>query len=134
MTITVPPSATSKPTRSTGKEKKIKNFFEHGKDALELATLIAATEEKKQLSRAERHHRPQAGQPKPKQTDHKISSKDKLKEMKTIIAAQRAQSKKEKVKLRKEKHKTCQDNSGTSHTGASNNAKGPGLRKKVSFA
>ncbi|KAH7911106.1 hypothetical protein BJ138DRAFT_1113486 [Hygrophoropsis aurantiaca] len=113
------------------KEKKRKNFYEHGKDALELAMTVGACQEDKSLRKAEKHHQPQPGQPRSDRKDVKSRQKNKLKETKAIIASSRARSKREKAKLRKDTPGGQVDRRGTA---APDVAEKSSTRKKVSFA
>ncbi|KAH7924073.1 hypothetical protein BV22DRAFT_1013980 [Leucogyrophana mollusca] len=113
------------------KEKKRKNFYEHGKDGLELAISIGACQEDKALRKAEKHHQPQPGQPRSDRRDGNSRPKNKLKETKAIIASQRAQSKREKAKSRKDGASARLDQPLTA---TPDTVKKLPARKKVSFA
>ncbi|KAG2360482.1 hypothetical protein BDR07DRAFT_142636 [Suillus spraguei] len=128
MTRSGPPIVT--PPLSTLKQKKRKVFYEHGKDSLELAVSIGKTQEDKALLKAERHHQPQAGQPRSERTYQKSRTKKKLEEVKATIASQRARLKREKAKMRKERPGAAVHQKSS----PSSNAQDRAARKRVSFA
>ncbi|KAG1731204.1 uncharacterized protein EDB91DRAFT_1252267 [Suillus paluster] len=128
MTRSGPPVVIS--PSSTLKEKKRKVFYEHGKDSVELAVSIGKTQEDKALLKAEKHHQPQAGQPRSKRTHQKSRTKKKLEEVKATIVSQRARLKREKVKMRKERP----ERAVYQKSSPSSNAQDRAPRKRVSFA
>ncbi|KAG0701581.1 hypothetical protein DFH29DRAFT_925994 [Suillus ampliporus] len=128
MTRSGPPVVT--PPSTLPKEKKRKVFYEHGKDSLELAVSIGKTQEDKALLKAEKHHQPQAGQPRSERTHQKSRTKKKLEEVKATIASQRARLKREKVKMRKERPERAVHQKSS----PSGNAQDRAPRKRVSFA
>lgn len=128
MTRSEPPVVTT--PLSTLKQKKRKVFHEHGKDSLELAVSIGKTQEDKALLKAERHHQPQAGQPRSERKHHKSRTNKKLEEVKATIASQRARLKREKVKMRKARPVPAVHQKSS----PSSNAQDRAPRKRVSFA
>ncbi|KIM80086.1 hypothetical protein PILCRDRAFT_9952 [Piloderma croceum F 1598] len=114
-------SSTAKGTR-----RQPKHFLEQ-KEALELAASIASVQEGKALSRADKHRQPQPGNPHPDhKTQAKNSSKERIKEKKAVLVAQRARLKKAKAKQRKAYPSDDQDLT-------SSMTRNP-IRKRVSFA
>ncbi|KAG2126817.1 hypothetical protein DEU56DRAFT_742766 [Suillus clintonianus] len=118
------------PPLSTSKQKTRKVFYEHGKDSLELAVSIGKTQEDKALLKAEKHHQPQAGQPRSERTHQKSRTKKKLEEVKATIVSQRARLKREKVKMRKDRPARAVHQKSS----PSSNAQDRAPRKRVSFA
>ncbi|KAJ8595830.1 hypothetical protein M405DRAFT_806434 [Rhizopogon salebrosus TDB-379] len=125
MTRSGPPVVTPS---SNLKEKKRKVFHEHGKDSLELAVSIGKAQENKALLKAEKHHQPQAGQPRSERTLRKSGTNKKLEEVKATIASQRARLKREKAKTRKRPVCAVHQKSDPS-----SNAQDHAPRKRVTF-
>ncbi|KAG5636265.1 hypothetical protein H0H81_008621 [Sphagnurus paluster] len=94
-------------TRGKGKGKQRKNFLDKNA-ALDLAALIAGSQEEKSRVRAEKHHQIQ-------------------KETKALLAAQRAKAKKDKSKRRKQPALILGEEATTSPAPAR-------ARKSVAFA
>ncbi|RDB19411.1 hypothetical protein Hypma_013547 [Hypsizygus marmoreus] len=120
-------------THAKGRGKQPKRFLERN-DALELAASIADLQEEKSLSKAEKHHHAQAGQP---QEDPKLkisASKLKLKETKALLAAKRTQVKKEKIKLKKQRSADGPATKGAPVASPAEETRKVAQRKSVSFA
>ncbi|KDR82137.1 hypothetical protein GALMADRAFT_222018 [Galerina marginata CBS 339.88] len=116
----------------TSRGKRPKRFLEKN-DALSLAVSIADIQEKKTLTRAEKHKDQAAVQLK---SDRKrvVNSKAKIKEKKALLRARSAEAKKGRAKTRKDQLKgseytTDDTSSRTTHVNPDKAA-----HKKVSFA
>ncbi|KAF9460914.1 hypothetical protein BDZ94DRAFT_1323746 [Collybia nuda] len=117
-----------------GKGKQIKRFLGQN-DALKLAASIAGMQEEKSLSKVEKHHQAQVGQPHEDRGPRMSTSRVKLKETKALLAAQRSRVKKDKAKLRKQMQTSSNNPPGD--VKALDTQSGPVkqiTRKTVSFA
>ncbi|KIP03377.1 hypothetical protein PHLGIDRAFT_130182 [Phlebiopsis gigantea 11061_1 CR5-6] len=92
--------STTRNSNAKGKGKQPKKFVEHKDAALQLASIIADEQEGKAKNRIAKHHI-QAQAP-TRTAKARPSSKDKLKEVKAAIKAERTRIKKEKAKARKQ--------------------------------
>ncbi|CAL1703129.1 unnamed protein product [Somion occarium] len=100
---------TSKETPNLRKGKKQKVFVERKDAALALATSIAEAQEEKSKDKAARHHQHELAQKTSGASGRKhgsVSSKDRLKQAKAAILAEKSQAKKEKAKQKQAKLRT----------------------------
>ncbi|KAI6027190.1 hypothetical protein EDC04DRAFT_169486 [Pisolithus marmoratus] len=115
------------------KEKKAKNFYEHGVDGLNLALSIADTEEGKALRKVDKHRQTQEPTSRSGYRHRTRTDKKSRLKAKAMIAQQRALSKKEKAKSRKERSKWDGARASTARVTAPEPS-GATPRKKVTFA
>ncbi|CAL1703130.1 unnamed protein product [Somion occarium] len=99
---------TSKETPNLRKGKKQKVFVERKDAALALATSIAEAQEEKSKDKAARHHQHELAQTSGAsgRKHGSVSSKDRLKQAKAAILAEKSQAKKEKAKQKQAKLRT----------------------------
>jgi hypothetical protein len=125
-------SSASGSSQLQGSGKKSKRFLGQ-EDSIALALAAANTQEEKVSKLLERHHkRPQDYKTdidKQAKVSRKSTSKAKLKETKAMIAAERARSKKERVKRKNAARQPVTDG-----TAPSKSDKELETRKRVSFA
>ncbi|KJA15192.1 hypothetical protein HYPSUDRAFT_48646 [Hypholoma sublateritium FD-334 SS-4] len=118
------------------KGKKPKRFLERN-DAISLAASIGGAQEEIALSKAEKHHKVEPGQPDEPDRKPSSNSKAKLKATKAVLSAARVKAKKDRSKLRRERFKNAKNPSSGSNQPTP--SEGPADRlvkpvRKVSFA